>query len=131
MDSPLDDQSPLPEGELISQLITSPNDGNVYGDIYAGWLINHMDAAGAHLARQLARGRVTTVAVGSMVFLKPVPTGNSISFYAQCQEIKRSSMRIYVEVWLREDDQAISKVTEGEFVFVAIDDHGRTRSIDK
>ena len=131
MDAHLDDQSPLPEGELISQLLTTPGDGNLYGDIYAGWLIRHMDAAGAHLARQLASGRVTTVAVGSMVFLKPVPTGNSISFYARCQEIKRSSMRIYVEVWLPEDAGTIAKVTEGEFVFVAIDDHGRTRSIGK
>ena len=35
-----------------------------------------------------------------------------------------------VEVWINslQDGEPI-KVTEGEFVFVAIDEHGRTRSI--
>ena len=45
-------------------------------------------------------------------------------------EIGRSSIRIMVEVWINSPhDGEPLKVTEGEFVFVAIDEAGRTRAI--
>ena len=43
-----------------------------------------------------------------------------------------SSIRIVVEVWINsQHDGEPIKVTEGEFVFVAIDENGRTRAIQK
>ncbi len=130
MPSQLDDQNPSPEGELISRIIATPSDTNTHGDIAAGWLVDHMDAAGAYLAQQHAKGRVTTVAMGSMVFLRPVPVGSAISCYAQCNEVGRSSIRVSVEVWLQsKNEDEVAKVTEGDFVFVAIDGQGRTRAI--
>ena len=43
-----------------------------------------------------------------------------------------SSMRILIEAWIEGDHQAdSSKVTEGEFVFVAIDDQGNKRQVPK
>jgi acyl-CoA thioesterase YciA len=47
-------------------------------------------------------------------------------------EIGRSSIRIVVEVWIDSphDGEPI-KVTEGEFIFVAIDDKRRTRTIKR
>lgn len=129
MPDTLDDQIPTPEGKLVTRLITSDANVSTNGNIAAGWLVEHMDTAGAHLAGQYANGRVTTVAMGSMAFLKPVTIGKTISFYVKCNEIRRSSMRICVEVWVCKGDEADIKVTEGDFVFVAIDNEGRTRSI--
>ncbi len=129
MPSQLDDKNPSPEGELTSRIIASASDTNTHGDIAAGWLVDHMDAAGAYIAQRHAKGRVTTVAVGSMVFLRPVPVGSAISFYVQCNEVGRSSIRISVEVWLQPEEEETAKVTEGDFVFVAIDGKGRTRAI--
>ena len=41
-----------------------------------------------------------------------------------------SSIRIIVEVWINsKHDGEPLKVTEGEFVFVAIDENGRTRTV--
>ena len=135
MQTPLDDLNPTPEGELITRLIASAADVNAYGNIAAGWLVEHMDSAGAHIAERIANGRVTTIAISSMVFLRPVPAGSSISFYVKCTEIGGSSIRICVEVWLNqksnEGDDEDEKVTEGDFVFVAIDNQARTRSIEK
>ena len=124
------DENPQPTGTLTLQTQTMPRDTNPQGDVFAGWLMSQMDVGGAILAQSIARGRVTTVAVGSMVFLRPVPVGSTVSCYAEAIEVGRSSIRTMVEVWLtRVDSGEQEKVTEGEFVFVAIDDRGRTRPL--
>jgi acyl-CoA thioesterase YciA len=124
------DEEPQPSGTLTLQTLAMPRDTNPQGDVFAGWLMSQMDLAGAIMAQSIARGRVTTVAVGSMVFLRPVPMGSTISCYAETQDVGRSSIRTIVEVWLtRVDTGEQVKVTEGEFVFVAIDDRGHTRPL--
>jgi len=124
------DEDPTPIGALMLQTLAMPADTNPNGDVYAGWLMSQMDLAGGIFAQDIANGRVTTVAVGSMVFLRPVSVGATISCYAEEVEVGRSSIRTLVEVWLQDSISAVpEKVTEGEFVFVAIDDNGRTRPI--
>ncbi|MBB5211703.1 acyl-CoA thioesterase [Microbulbifer hydrolyticus] len=124
------DEEPQPSGTLTLQTQSMPRDTNPQGDVFAGWLMSQMDVAGAILAQSIARGRVTTVAVGSMVFLRPVTVGSTVSCYAETLEVGRSSIKTLVEVWLtRVDTGEQVKVTEGEFVFVAIDDRGRTRPL--
>lgn len=126
------DEDPSPSGELALQTLALPRDGNADGDIFGGWLLSQMDLAGALCAREIAKGRVTTVAVSSMVFLCPVPVGSRVSCYCEVLEIGRSSIKIMVEVWVKHYDRdALQKVTEGDFVFVAIDDGGRTRPIKR
>ena len=124
------DEDPQPTGTLTLQTLAMPRDTNPQGDVFAGWLMSQMDLAGAIMAQGIARGRVTTVASGSMVFLRPVPVGSTVSCYAEATEVGRSSIRTMVEVWLtRVDSGEQVKVTEGEFVFVAIDDRGNTRPL--
>lgn len=121
------DEDPKPTGILTLQTLAMPADTNSNGDIFGGWLMSQMDLAGSILAHDYARGRVTTVAVGGMSFLRPVPVGSTVSCYAQALETGRSSIRTLVEVWIRSRTTGESeKVTEGEFVYVAIDDNGRT-----
>jgi len=120
------DDMPQPIGTLAIQTIAMPQSANWNGDIFGGWLVSQMDLAGAVTARKKARGRVATVAIDSMAFLRPVPVGAVVSCYTQLQDIGRSS-----EVWIREDSGTLSKVTEGHFTFVAIDDTGRTRAVPR
>ena len=126
------DTNPLPYGELALQTIAMPKDTNASGDIFGGWLLSQMDLAGAVTAREMARGRVATVAVEGMAFITPVHVGAVVSCYCDVLEVGRSSIRIVVEVWIDSphDGEPI-KVTEGEFVFVAIDDKRRTRTINR
>lgn len=124
------DEDPRPSGELALQTLAMPRDTNSNGDIFGGWLMSQMDLAGAITAREVAKGRVTTVAVGSMSFLRPVPIGAIVSCYCDILDVGRSSIRTLVEVWVKHyNDDAQQKVTEGEFIYVAIDDRGRTRSV--
>jgi len=120
----------MPQGELALQTVAMPKDTNANGDIFGGWLLSQMDIAGMITASDMAKGRVATVAIDGMAFLTPVHVGAVVSCYCDVLEVGRSSIRIVVEVWIASlHDGEPLKVTEGEFVFVAIDENGRTRTI--
>ncbi len=123
------DLDPQPQGELTLQVVALPSHTNRDGDIYGGWLVSQMDIAGAQCARLRARGRVATVAIETMAFIKPVPVGSTVYCYTELLDVGHSSMRIRVEVWISEDDAPRAKVTDSIFTFVAIDDNGRTRAV--
>lgn len=119
-----------PTGTLTLQTITMPADTNPFGDIFGGWLMAQMDIAGAIHANEVAHGKVTTVAVGSMVFMRPVPVGAVISCYTHTLRIGNTSIRVKVEVWIKDFlTQQISQVTQGEYIYVAIDEQGHKRSV--
>ncbi len=122
------DDTPLPAGELALQTLAMPADTNPSGDIFGGWLMSQMDLAGSITASRRAQGRTATVAVTGMAFLTPVKVGSVVSCYTDIVEVGRSSIRINVEVWINPHKDPV-KVTEGEFVFVAIDENGRTRAV--
>ena len=124
------DSTPIPQGDLSLQTVAMPKDTNANGDIFGGWLLSQMDIAGMITANEMAKGRVATVAIDGMAFLTPVHVGAVVSCYCDVLEVGRSSVRIVVEVWINSPhDGDPLKVTEGEFVFVAIDSSGRTRAI--
>ncbi|HDY81373.1 MAG: acyl-CoA thioesterase [Gammaproteobacteria bacterium] len=124
------DITPIPQGNLALQTVAMPKDTNASGDIFGGWLLSQMDIAGMITASEMAGGRVATVAINSMSFLTPVHVGAVVSCYCDVLEVGRSSIRIVVEVWINSPhDGGPLKVTEGAFVFVAIDKNGRTRTI--
>lgn len=119
-----------PQGDLALQITALPHNTNGFGDIYGGWLVSQMDIAGTSVAAKIAKGRVATVAIDQMSFLVPVTVGSQLSFYTETLTIGHSSIQIRVEVWsesLLVDD--CRKVTEAAFVFVAIDNNGRTRTV--
>ena len=68
--------------------------------------------------------------IDNMNFLVPVHVGAVVGCYTEVVNVGRSSIQVIVEVWI---DKGISgekiKVTEGLFVFVAIDNNGRTRAV--
>lgn len=124
------DNTPAPSGQLMLQLQALPKDTNAHGDIYAGWLIQQMDLAAAACAGQISKGRATTVAMERIEFLSPVSVGDQVSCYTLLLDTGRSSMKIKVEVYARDHRGANTvKVTEGVFIYVAINDMGGIRSL--
>ena len=110
--------------------IAMPADANPSGDIFGGWLMSLMDMAAANVANRRARGRCATVAVDSMVFHEPVFIGDEVSLYCTITRIGRSSMTIRVEAWRRSrTGDTRSKVTEGTFTFVAVDENRKPRPV--
>lgn len=125
-----EESSPRPRGALCLQTLAMPKDANPNGDIFGGWLVSQMDLAGGVAARKRARGRIATVAIDAMVFLRPVKVGDIVGFYTEILSVGHSSMKILIEVWKTDDaDGTHTKLTEGLFTFVAIDGDGRTRPV--
>ena len=119
-----------PRGELTVRVIATPADTNAYGDIFGGWVLSQMDQAGGIAARERARGRVATVAIDALTFIRPVKIGDVLSVYTNVERIGRTSMTFHIEAWAqRFDMRAHEKVTDANFTFVAIDDTGRPRSV--
>lgn len=107
-----------------------PADANPSGDIFGGWLLAQMDLAGGNAAIRRARGRVATVAVDAMVFHRPVFIGDEVSLYAEVVAVGRTSIRVHVEAWRRHmAEEAMERVTEGVFTFVAIDENRKPRPV--
>lgn len=120
----------IPAGELTLQTIAMPADTNANGDIFGGWLMAQMDLGSSVMARRRARGRVATVAVEAMTFLKPVHVGDTVTIFAQVLRTGRTSLQIGVEVWVtRQPENRRVKMTQGTFVFVAVDDNGQKRPL--
>jgi acyl-CoA thioesterase YciA len=107
-----------------------PSDTNAAGDIFGGWVLSQMDIAAGISAGQRAQGRVVTVAVDGMTFIRPVKVGDILGLYTTVCELGRTSMSIHVEAWVRRDRIGLrEKVTEGRFKFVSLDKHGKSTPI--
>ncbi|WP_074013584.1 acyl-CoA thioester hydrolase YciA [Candidatus Sodalis sp. SoCistrobi] len=118
-----------PGGEMVLRTLAMPADTNANGDIFGGWLMSQMDIGGAILAKELAQGRVVTVRVDGMTFLKPVAVGDVICCYAQCLKTGNSSLTINIEVWVKKvSSEPIGqryRATEAVFTYVAVDNDGK------
>lgn len=124
------EQDQTPAGEPALRTLAMPADANPNGDIFGGWVLSQMDLAGAVPAIRRAAGRVATVAVDAMRFHKPVFIGDLVSCYAEVTHVGTTSLSVKIETWAeRRDGAAMVKVTEGTFVYVAIDKEGQPRPV--
>jgi acyl-CoA thioesterase YciA len=117
-------------GEPAVRTLAMPADTNPSGDIFGGWVIAQMDIAAGIVAGQRSQGRVATVALDGLSFLRPVYVGDLVSCYARVIRVGRTSMTIKVDTFVirsRAGDEV--KVTEGRFTMVAIDAEGRPRPV--
>ena len=90
--------------EPILRMVPQPADMNGNGDIFGGWVMAQMDIAG----------------------------GTGASRAAQVRKIGNTSVTVWLETVVeRRLDPTPIRVTEGTFVFVAIDDSGKPRPVPK
>lgn len=101
-----------------------PKDTNATGtNIFGGVILSHMDIAGAIAAREVTEHRVFTVSFDKVVFKQPVHIGDVLTCWSEVTAVGRTSIttRITVEAQRR---GVFIPVTEGEAVYVAVDDNG-------
>jgi len=89
-----------------------------------------MDLACGIRAAERARGRVVTAAVHEMSFARPVKVGDTLSVYTDIVRVGRTSMVLEVQAWVqRYLTDIVEKVTDAEFVMVALDRSGHPTPI--
>ncbi len=119
-----------PTGELAVRTLAMPADTNPAGDIFGGWIMSLMDVAGGITASRLADGRVATVAVTDMAFLRPVKVGDVVCCHTDLVRLGRTSLTLRVEAWvLRHRVSEHIKVTSADFTYVALDEAGQPRPL--
>ena len=125
------DGPPTVPGGPQLRTVAMPADANAGGSVFGGWTLSQMDLAGGNFATERADGRVVTIAIEAMRFLRPIAVGDEVSCYCTLEETGETSMRVKIETWARSRGRGKppEKVTEGVFTFVAIDEGGKPRPL--
>src|SRR5436309_14251867 len=119
-----------PCGDLCTRTLAMPADTNANGDIFGGWLLSQMDIGGGIFASKIAKSRTVTVAIEAMNFRKPVYVGDLVSVHANLVRVGKTSITVHLEAWvLRRKEMQSILVTDGNFTYVSIDDHGRPQAL--
>lgn len=128
---------PAPDGLASGRVpmlavVPMPPDSNPNGHVFGGWLMAQADMAGALPAMRHARARVSTVAVNSMTFMAPVFVGERVLFYADVVRVGNTSITVKIEVYTERNqaEPATVKVSEAQFVYVSLDEHGKPQPVD-
>jgi acyl-CoA thioesterase YciA len=119
-----------PSGDLSIRTLAMPADTNANGDIFGGWLLSQMDIGGGIFASKITNSRTVTVAIEAMNFRKPVYVGDVVSVHANLVRAGKTSITVHLEAWvLRRKETHSILVTDGNFTYVSIDDHGQPQAI--
>ncbi|WP_456463400.1 acyl-CoA thioesterase [Lutibacter sp.] len=102
-----------------------PGETNPLGNLFGGELLARMDRACSIAAQRHSRRIVVTASVNHVAFTKAVPVGSVVTIEAKVSRAFKSSMEIYVDVWIEDrESQQRTKVNEGIYTFVAVDRTG-------
>lgn len=106
--------------------IVLPGETNPLGNLFGGELLARMDRACSIAARRHSHTIVVTASVNHVAFSKAVPVGSVVTIEAKVSRAFRSSMEVYVDVWMEDRiSQERTKVNEGIYTFVAVDSNGK------
>ena len=120
------------DNEAIITRLVMPGQTNRHGSLFGGIALSLMDEAASIVATRVARGPVVTAHIESVDFLAPIWQSEAILVTAKLAHIGNSSMRIHVETYGECLEKGTSRhCTGADFVFVAIDQHGRPRPIPR
>ncbi|WP_084645234.1 acyl-CoA thioesterase [Francisella uliginis] len=83
-----------------------------------------MDQRGSILAYKIAKSKTITVAINSMVFIRPVALGDVVRAYAKLINIGTTSLKLNLRTYvIRKNSYMRELVTQAEFIYVKIDEN--------
>jgi len=118
------------ESLAILSDIVLPGETNPLHSLFGGELLARMDRACSISARRHARNIVVTASVNHVAFMKSIPVGSVISVEAKVSRAFKTSMEIFVDVWIEElKTENKSLASQGIYTFVAVDENGKPVSV--
>ncbi len=124
--------TPRPVRDSVSDMIeiVLPNDTNPLGALLGGRLMHWIDLAGALAAHRHSRSTVVTASIDHLDFLVPVHVGDMVVFKSSVNRVFHTSMEVGVKVWVESYTTGEHRHVSSAFLtFVAVDRHGRKRSV--
>ncbi len=127
----LEARSPAFARVSLAVMTHSPQ-ANLLGNVHGGEIVKLADSTAGAVAQRHSGGPAVTAALDEMVFLAPVHVGDIVRTMGQVNWAGRSSMEIGVRVeaqpWNDPSADGLH-VASAYFVFVAIDEEGRSREV--
>ena len=127
----LEPRSPAFARVSLAVMTHSPQ-ANLLGNVHGGEIVKLADSTAGAVAQRHSGGPAVTAALDEMVFLAPVHVGDIVRTMGQVNWAGRSSMEIGVRVeaqpWNDPSADGLH-VASAYFVFVAIDEEGRSREV--
>jgi acyl-CoA hydrolase len=103
-----------------------PSETNPLNNLFGGELLARMDRAASITARRHSRRVAVTASVNHVAFNQAIPLGSVVTVEAKVSRSFRSSMEIFIDVWVEDRESGIkTKANEAIYTFVAVDDTGR------
>lgn len=128
--SPLESQG----FERVYRKLVMYEDLNAAGTIFGGTLVSWMDEASAIFAGEtMHTRRIVTKKISELLFQEPANLGDLLEIWCRTSKEGTSSLTVEVLVMRRsaKNDEEVAmhtgEVCRSEFVFVAIDKHGRPK----
>lgn len=120
------------ESLVVMTELVLPNDTNNFGNLMGGRLMYWMDIAAALSAMKHSGSPVVTASVDNISFENPIKIGNVVHIEAKVTRVFTTSMEIHLKVWGEDAIQQYKyKSNEAYYTFVALDPHGKPRSVNK
>jgi acyl-CoA hydrolase len=119
--------TPKPASESLTILtdLVLPSETNPLNNLFGGELLARMDRAASIAARRHSRRITVTASVNHVAFNKSIPLGSVVTVEAKVSRAFKSSMEIYIDVWLEDRESGIrTKANEAIYTFVAVNETG-------
>lgn len=109
-----------------------PSMTNQKNILFGGELMKWMDEVSGITAKRFAQSDVSTVAVEQVKFYKPIPLGAFVDVIGTVAAVGNTSLRVQIRVLMDgEPEQEEILAAEAVFVYVALDEGGRPRKVDR
>lgn len=100
--------------------------------LFGGELMKWMDEVSGIAAKRFAQSDVSTVAVEQVKFYKPIPLGEFVDVVGTVAAVGNTSLRVQVTVMMDgEPEQEEILAAEAVFVYVALNDEGKPRKVER
>ena len=111
---------------ILTDLVL-PSETNPLNNLFGGELLARMDRAASIAARRHSRRIVVTASVNHVAFNRAIPIGSVVTVEAKVSRSFKSSMEIYIDVWIEDSESGHrKKANEGIYTFVAVDETGKS-----
>ena len=118
--------------DLTMSFLAEPKDVNFGGHVHGGEVMKWMDQIGYALAVKYSKGYAVTKFVDNINFTSPMKIGDLVSLSAKILSVGTTSMRI--EICVTSENlltEVISENCSCEMVFVAVDQQGDKRNLER
>tara|TARA_B100000900_G_C20471440_1_gene671568 strand:+ start:257 stop:727 length:471 start_codon:yes stop_codon:yes gene_type:complete len=108
-----------------------PGETNELNNLFGGELLARMDRAASISAKRHSEQIVVTSSVNNVWFGKPIPIGTTVTVEAKVSRAFTTSMEVFIDVWIDDENGKKVKANEAIYTFVAVDVSGKPVKIEK